>query len=442
LFFRIIKIKKMKKTNYRYLRLSVILSLFTIVIFSCNKDQIEIEKSPITPTMQRSIDVKQEFKQKEKIITETISCFDKSGSVIGSPKFEKVYGKATEKKVVYISTDGTHTYVFPLKKENEIEYLFLVNTENELYILEKTASLALKDVANTGISPYITSVFDIEGFLNSTSKFSQVENILHTNFEAKEEENIVVIKENRHIRGNISSTSTGKLNLLCLKAINLMLPHYANFFNLPKEYNDVLFDAIAASHPSGEFCVCPIPTLVGDYLMQNIPDDAVRCGIVVKMLEFANWLDLDNTITQLTPDEQALIADHWGCAYELKSNKQEALAMTINKFGNSPAHNNCADAFRHAFFNAINAIDCGDSVAEQFGTAHESQVPPSQINEKTMDLWNNSIGRGIGVANPDLSLSELADLVCEALEDGNLIVLQDPSDSTSNVVFSDNCSCM
>jgi hypothetical protein len=55
-----------------------------------------------------------------------------------------------------------------------------------------------------------------------------------------------------------------------------------------------------------------------------------------------------------------------------------------------PQVNNCADAFRHAFFSGLNVASLGLSLAKQLGDAHE-EVSQSII-ERDMDLYNNSIG--------------------------------------------------
>jgi len=53
--------------------------------------------------------------------------------------------------------------------------------------------------------------------------------------------------------------------------------------------------------------------------------------------------------------------------------------------------NNCADAFRHAFFNVLNVASLGYSLTKLLGDAHE-ELSQIQI-QKEMDLYNNSVGR-------------------------------------------------
>ncbi|MGA6118702.1 DUF6973 domain-containing protein [Sphingobacterium anhuiense] len=49
------------------------------------------------------------------------------------------------------------------------------------------------------------------------------------------------------------------------------------------------------------------------------------------------------------------------------------------------------DAFRHAYFSAMNAIDLGNAQAKLLGDAHEAV--PQQALDKQMDLFNNQVGR-------------------------------------------------
>lgn len=55
-------------------------------------------------------------------------------------------------------------------------------------------------------------------------------------------------------------------------------------------------------------------------------------------------------------------------------------------------HNDKADAFRHAYFSLLNAIDLGISLAKSLGDAHEDFVGNPAL-EKEMDLYNNLKGR-------------------------------------------------
>jgi hypothetical protein len=146
------------------------------------------------------------------------------------------------------------------------------------------------------------------------------------------------------------------------------------------------------------------------------------------------WLDdnfvlgLDqNRYPSLTEAEKQLVRKYPGQAAMIYRNREKAFSETDRLFPGEPALNDKADAFRHAFFNAINERDCGkdpvsrESIAKLF-FAHESEVPVELQLEKEMDLWNNTVGQSIGdvffpiIASDQAMVSEvLSKLVSGAL---------------------------
>lgn len=97
--------------------------------------------------------------------------------------------------------------------------------------------------------------------------------------------------------------------------------------------------------------------------------------------------------------------------------------------GGEDGHN---DAFRHAYWNALMTSRFGEEFAASFGTAHEG-VPGNPAAKEAMDLYNNELGRRIASENPDASDEELADLVFEAVMDGEAVVI----DAAGELAFSD-----
>lgn len=57
-------------------------------------------------------------------------------------------------------------------------------------------------------------------------------------------------------------------------------------------------------------------------------------------------------------------------------------------------HYGRGDAFRHAYWNAVMTKEIDETWARKFATAHESETPAG--NDRTMDLRNNGVGRGVG----------------------------------------------
>jgi uncharacterized Zn-binding protein involved in type VI secretion len=80
------------------------------------------------------------------------------------------------------------------------------------------------------------------------------------------------------------------------------------------------------------------------------------------------------------------------------------------------------DAFRHAYWNALIAKENGPEWAKEFTTAHEG-LPGNPAIREAMDLYNNEVGRMIAAHNPDASDKELADMIQNAIERGDLLVV-------------------
>jgi hypothetical protein len=120
--------------------------------------------------------------------------------------------------------------------------------------------------------------------------------------------------------------------------------------------------------------------------------------------------DIDHQAPQqsmgLTPEEKVLLAIYPYQGFRISLNVTPAFQITDMKMGVTGApHENIndkKDAFRHAFFQAINTRDCpgsvlpvfltGSQIVDLFADAHESDVPPQLNLEKTMDMFNNDIG--------------------------------------------------
>ena len=78
-----------------------------------------------------------------------------------------------------------------------------------------------------------------------------------------------------------------------------------------------------------------------------------------------------------------------------------------------------ADAFRHAYWNALGTAEFGSNIMKLFADAHEWGEAPS--NSVTMDFYNNHEGRLLGEAfNFFSSDSEIANAVLQALYNGVL----------------------
>jgi hypothetical protein len=98
----------------------------------------------------------------------------------------------------------------------------------------------------------------------------------------------------------------------------------------------------------------------------------------------------------------------------------EARAETV--FGGELNADGHANAFRHAYWNALMTQRFGEEWAADFATAHE-RAPAAHPTPVAMDLYNNEVGRRIAVEHPDADPEELAELVQQAVSDGETVVV-------------------
>lgn len=104
--------------------------------------------------------------------------------------------------------------------------------------------------------------------------------------------------------------------------------------------------------------------------------------------------------------------------------KQAAIDEASRKFpppdGNTS--DNHTDAFRHTYWNALMTQRFGEEWTRKFATAHERR-PGDPAPREAMDLYNNEIGRQIGMANPKASREELAAQVESAVRGGETVIV-------------------
>lgn len=124
-----------------------------------------------------------------------------------------------------------------------------------------------------------------------------------------------------------------------------------------------------------------------------------------------------DTYGNLNEAEKAFVRRHPIAAVEFREAAEKALTEAQRMFPDS-LHNGEGDAFRHAYWNALMTRAEGAGLAEQFATAHEAG-PDNPPDERAMDLYNNAVGREIGVT-PDPPGVTLEARVLQALHDGNL----------------------
>jgi hypothetical protein len=110
---------------------------------------------------------------------------------------------------------------------------------------------------------------------------------------------------------------------------------------------------------------------------------------------------------------------------DFKDVRDDAFSRAEDRYpGTTPRDSNDGhqDAFRHAYWNARLVHDFGSDFARKFATAHEG-LPGNPADREAMDLYNNEVGRRVATENPDAGTDELADLIQQAVEGGDLIVI-------------------
>lgn len=193
--------------------------------------------------------------------------------------------------------------------------------------------------------------------------------------------------------------------------------------------------------------------IITDYLNENSYSDASKdfvIGIIDENIDnnlnsypgkdvglmFQWWLN-DNEVASVLQDayeswreisekEKELVRSFPDIAYRFYKNRNIAFQKTNEYFGNSQGHlNGKADAFRHAFYQAINAVKDRKYFTKLFANAHESEVPQRWIKEKQMDLFNNEVGMDyIVYNNPNLSdVNQIATGIYNLLISGELVYL-------------------
>lgn len=109
----------------------------------------------------------------------------------------------------------------------------------------------------------------------------------------------------------------------------------------------------------------------------------------MKKQKFKNFIDSINP-AKIYGKGVSTKTDHYQKKYKFKDNP----LGTKNRFWN-----NEGDAFKHAYMQADLSFKFGDTIANIPGYFHEAQnlLQHNPVKETNMDLWNNKVGRKIGL---------------------------------------------
>ena len=174
----------------------------------------------------------------------------------------------------------------------------------------------------------------------------------------------------------------------------------------------------------------PTQEILETYQVSTDPD-----GMVTYPDGVTGWLAerLGKEPRQLTASEARLLDDLGLLGVKDADDIQEvASTRAQTAFGGAGIADGHADAFRHAYWNALLTQRFDEGWTDDFTTAHERR-PDNRPHAEAMDLHNNEVGRRIARENPDADPDELASLVEQAVRDGHTVVI----DQDGNLGYSD-----
>lgn len=134
---------------------------------------------------------------------------------------------------------------------------------------------------------------------------------------------------------------------------------------------------------------------------------------------------------RLTECEKAFFKSNPFALYLAKNNRYAAEKASWDRFKNcktptkNPMHNTIGDAYRHAYFAALNTQNMGYNNAKKLGDAHECDVPQNKLNEKQMDLHNNAWGYLYGSTVSYISEEQFYTSFMDAFNKGKIKIIQE-----------------
>ncbi|MDG2357690.1 MAG: hypothetical protein P8L21_05360, partial [Polaribacter sp.] len=117
--------------------------------------------------------------------------------------------------------------------------------------------------------------------------------------------------------------------------------------------------------------------------------------------------------------------------YTARGNKAKAEKVAWERFGNCntpndrPMLNTIGDAYRHAYFAALNTRNMGHTNAKSLGDAHECDTPSNKLDQKQMDIHNNAWGYHYGSTISTITESQFYTAFMNAFNSGQIKILQE-----------------
>ena len=112
-------------------------------------------------------------------------------------------------------------------------------------------------------------------------------------------------------------------------------------------------------------------------------------------------------------------------AFDMDKNSKLAVEETEKQYGRNGKGDE-SDAFRHAFWQALNTQDVGEDFTRKMSDAHEYSTPAKEVDlDLIMDIHNNDLGIQAGKENPQASPEELTSIIKSRMNAGELLIIKD-----------------
>ena len=116
---------------------------------------------------------------------------------------------------------------------------------------------------------------------------------------------------------------------------------------------------------------------------------------------------------------------HFYKAISIEENANKAFTTTKSIFG-FQGKGDKSDAFRHAYWMALNVQSVGKRFSQKWGDAHEYSTPIEEIGtDLYMDIHNNDIGIEIGLDNPNATPEELQKIILDRIDQGDMLIINE-----------------
>lgn len=107
----------------------------------------------------------------------------------------------------------------------------------------------------------------------------------------------------------------------------------------------------------------------------------------------------------------------------MDENSGLAVAETKKQYGRNGKGDE-SDAFRHAYWQALNTQDVGEDFTRKMSDAHEYSTPAKEVDsDLIMDIHNNDLGIQVGRENPQASPAELISIIKSKMDAGELLII-------------------